>query len=145
VIRALFDTNVILDLLLVRQPRYTAAAALWRAHVRGRLSAYVTATSLTDIFYVVRRTTTTPDALAAVHAVATTLIVIGVDHGAVLDALAMPGSDFEDNLQIACSQVAGLDLIVTRDADGFGASPISVVSPDEALALLNAPQSGDQP
>jgi len=127
-------------LLLVRQPWYASAVRLWRAHVQGRFSAYVTASSLTDIFYVVRRTTTPADALAAIHAVATTLIVVSVDHAAVLKALSLPGTDFEDNLQIACAQAAGLDLIITRDPADFRDSPILIRSSAEALALVDTLQ-----
>jgi hypothetical protein len=57
------------------------------------------------------------------------LIVIAVDHQSVLDALALPGADFEDNLQIACAKAAGPDLIVTRDPAGFRDSPVPVLSP----------------
>ncbi len=109
--------------------------------MQSRLSAHVAATSLTDIFYVVRRTTTTTDALAAVRSIAKTFIVVSVDYHAVLQALALPGNDFEDNLQIACTQAAGLDVIITRDPDGFRASPIPAISPDDALALVGPPQT----
>jgi predicted nucleic acid-binding protein len=51
VIRVLFDTNVILDALLDRPPWNVNAKALWKAHLNDQFAAYVTATSLTDIFY----------------------------------------------------------------------------------------------
>jgi hypothetical protein len=41
---------------------------------------------------------------------------------------AMPGSDLEDNVSLACSQAAGLDAIVTRDLRGFAGSTIPVLS-----------------
>jgi hypothetical protein len=50
-----------------------------------------------------------------------------------------PGSDFEDNLQIACAVKAGLDAIVTRNPKDFADSPVPVLTPAELLALLPKP------
>ena len=50
---------------------------------------------------------------------------------------SMPGSDFEDNLQIAFAMEAGLDAIVTRDLKGFVGSPVAVMTPAELLARIS--------
>jgi hypothetical protein len=41
--RALFDTNVILDILLDRQPFVEDAKAIWKANRDGRFEGYVCA------------------------------------------------------------------------------------------------------
>jgi len=51
-------------------------------------------------------------------------------------ATTLPGSDFEDNLQIACAVEARLDAIVTRNPKDFAGSPVPVLTPAELLALL---------
>jgi len=48
----------------------------------------------------------------------------------------MLGHDFEDNIQIACAQAAGLDLIVTRDVAGFRHSPIPSIEPPAIVGYL---------
>lgn len=55
--RVLLDTNVVLDVLLKRQPFVEQASALWQACDEGQLVGYITASSLTDIFYIARRIT----------------------------------------------------------------------------------------
>ncbi len=45
-----------------------------------------------------------------------------------------PGSDLEDDLQIASAVKAGLDAIVTRDPKGFAGSSVPVYSPVDLLA-----------
>lgn len=50
-----FDTNVILDVLLNREPWVKEASALWKANDEGLLTGYMAASSFTDIFYVARR------------------------------------------------------------------------------------------
>lgn len=52
--RVLLDTNVILDALLGREPFRVDADAIIEAIKEGRIRGYVTATTLTDIFYEAR-------------------------------------------------------------------------------------------
>ena len=54
-IHALLDTNVILDALLERHSWSFDASALWQAKLDDLFVAYITATSVTDIFYITRR------------------------------------------------------------------------------------------
>lgn len=54
-IRVLFDTNIVLDILLKREPFVIEAAALWAANDEEEIVGYVSATTLTNIFYLARR------------------------------------------------------------------------------------------
>ena len=53
--RVLIDTNVILDFLLQRELFFQDAERLFQAIDSGQIVGYVTATTLTDIFYIARR------------------------------------------------------------------------------------------
>ena len=68
-IHALLDTNVVLDALLDRNPWNIQANAIWQAHLDKQFVAYVTATTLTDIFYISRRYGELEKAWRLVHAV----------------------------------------------------------------------------
>ena len=48
--RILFDTNIILDVLLNREPWVNQAQAIWQANDEGRISGYLVASTVTDIF-----------------------------------------------------------------------------------------------
>jgi predicted nucleic acid-binding protein len=48
--RVLLDTNVVLDVLLNRQPWVNDAAAVWQANDDGRVIVYLAASTFTDIF-----------------------------------------------------------------------------------------------
>ena len=54
----------------------------------------------------------------------------------LLDADAMPGTDFEDNILIAAAGSASLDAMVTRNPADFSHSPIPVWEPAELLNRL---------
>lgn len=53
--KVLLDVNVVLDVLLVRQPWYPEAAQVWDARQDGRMTAHVAAFTPPTIFYIVRR------------------------------------------------------------------------------------------
>lgn len=55
--RVLIDTNVLLDFLLQRELFFQDAERLFQAIDSGQILGYVTATTLTDIFYIARRHT----------------------------------------------------------------------------------------
>lgn len=134
--RLLFDTNLVLDVLLNREPWVTEAKALWQAHDDGKIVGYITASTLTDIFYVARRLTNLELAFRAIHLCLDTFEICPVDRTTLRLALDLPGADFEDNLQIVCASLAGLEAIVTRNPADFKAASVSIFSPAEILTRL---------
>lgn len=133
-LRALLDTNVILDLLLQRDPWYTEAIPMWEARDQGRFFAHVPASALTDIFYLCRKQIGIQAALASVEMCVIGFDVLTVDRAIIEAALALPGPDFEDNVQIACAQAASLDVIITRNASDFTHAGIPAIAPPEVRA-----------
>ncbi len=138
-LRVLADTNVLLDLLLARQPWLNQARPMWNAYDAGRLSIYLPASVLTDIFYICRKQVGVAHARQAVETCLHGFTVIAVDRTIVEAALALPGNDFEDNVQIACTQSAALDLIVTRNTTDFAHSSAPAVEPSTVVSRLGGP------
>lgn len=134
--RVLLDTNVVLDVLLKRKPWQAAAAALWQAVDGGRLTAYIPASAVTDIFYVARKLTDLVRARQSVQVCLDAFNIGTVDRAVLERAQALSGSDYEDNVQIACAEFNELDAIVTRNPSDYGGSPIVVWSPAECLKNL---------
>jgi predicted nucleic acid-binding protein len=64
--------------------------------------------------------------------------ILPVDKQTLLDADALAGNDFEDNILIAAAVTASLDAIVTRNKADFSHSPITVWEPTELLKRLAA-------
>ena len=67
--------------------------------------------------------------------------ILPIDKQTLLDADALPGNDFEDNILIAASVTAALDAIVTRNPTDFSHSSIPVWSPAELLKRLSSASS----
>lgn len=53
--RVLLDTNIVLDYLLDRAPWADEAEAIWQTQDRDEIHAFVTATTMTNLFYAARK------------------------------------------------------------------------------------------
>jgi predicted nucleic acid-binding protein len=135
--QVLLDTNILLDVLLKRLPWEAEATAIWQASEEFRLVSSVTSLSVATMFYVARRHSGLEKAFHAVHECLQVCKILPIDRGTLQAALALPGKDFEDNLQIVAAVEAGLDAVVTRNPSDFAACPLSVLTPQELLAQLS--------
>lgn len=78
--RVLIDTNIVLDFLLRREPLFQDAELLFQTIDRGAVVGYVTATTLTDIFYIARKHTRSSElARQAVSEILTAMMICSVD------------------------------------------------------------------
>jgi predicted nucleic acid-binding protein len=134
--RVLLDTNVILDLMLEREPWRAEAEAIAQADALGRLQAHACASSITDIFYISRKLVGAEMARRMVRNCLDGLQVVSVTRDLLDAAERRGGSDYEDDLQIGCASDNRLDAIVTRNPRDFAGSPILVLTPAELLARL---------
>ena len=64
--RLLFDTNIVLDVLLGRVPWHVEAGAIFQAAREGKLTASVTTLCIANVFYVGRRLAGSEKAMEAV-------------------------------------------------------------------------------
>ncbi|WP_416675267.1 type II toxin-antitoxin system VapC family toxin [Egbenema bharatensis] len=141
--RVLVDTNIVLDFLLQREPFFQDAELLFRAIDVGEIVGYVTATTLMDIFYISRRhTRSVEQARQAISEILTAMMICPVDRVVLESAFNSGLADFEDAVQIFSAVNQGAEAIVTRDAQGFLSSPISVLSIQELLQQVKQQNGG---
>ena len=128
-IRALLDTNVLIDFMVPDRPGSPCAARIVDAAGEGRFEAVVSAGSLKDAYYIVRKHF--GDALVREYlsALMDLAEIAPIDRAACTTALASDEPDFEDGLVRAAAETARADFIVTRDAAAFEGSAASPVEP----------------
>ena len=134
--RILFDTNVVLDVLLDRQPYVEASAAAWAAVETGISEGMLAAHAVTTIHCLVRKEMGNIKARRIISAILRVFGVATVDGAAVQEALQLPLSDFEDAVTAAAARLAGCECIVTRDPKGFRGSPVRALTPEAVTPLL---------
>lgn len=126
--RVLIDTNVVLDVILEREPFVEAAIALFALIEAGKIQGYIAATTITNIFYIVRKIEGREVALNAIARLLQGLNLCAVETRVIQRALDLNLHDFEDGVQLACAILESLDAVVTRDVNDFQNTNFTVLS-----------------
>jgi len=140
--RVLLDTNVVLDVLLERGEWLADADIIWQVSRAGRVWSYVSASSVTDLYYISRKLAGRDKARRIIRDCLDVLGIIAVTRDHLEAAYALETGDFEDDLQIVCAMVVPLDAIVTRNPADFFSSAIPVWTPAQLIAHLTAAATG---
>jgi predicted nucleic acid-binding protein len=136
--RVLLDLNVVLDVLLDRAPHAAEAARVWAAVEEGRVEGFLPAHGFTTIFYLAARHRDAGYARRILDGLVAVFDVAPVDAAVIRRALGLALPDFEDAVCAAAAEATGCDLVITRDPQGFARSPVRVVDPATALAIISA-------
>jgi predicted nucleic acid-binding protein len=136
--RVLIDTNVVLDFLQEREPFVENSARLFERVDAGEIEGFIAATTITNIYYIIRRVAGRVVAQDAITQVLSDLNICAVDLKVLEQALALNFEDFEDAVQYACAVVHGVDAVVTRDVSGFKDAEIPVVLPEDIDTINGA-------
>ena len=129
--KALFDTNIVLDVALDR-PQLAAAsraALTWGFEHPGRacLAWHSVATLAFFLGKHGRRDAVRP----LVGELVARLDIAGGSDRELLRAIELPVPDFEDAMIIALAESAAATHIVTRNTADFRRSPVKAVTPEE--------------
>ena len=130
------DTNIILDALLKREPWHTAAEKIILLSASKKITASITASTVTDIYYIISRKIGKAQARETIVNISKLLDFTAVDRSDCLKALASDVEDFEDALLSVCAVKAKSKYIVTRNEKDFAVSKVSAITPDEFLKLV---------
>lgn len=136
--KVLFDTNVILDFLLAREPFAPVARRLVARVERREISGLLGATTVTTLSYLMSRAVGRDAALAAIRRLLTVFLVAPVDGEVLVSATESSFSDFEDAVLHDAALQAGATAIVTRDLRDFASSDLPVLTPAELEATLRS-------
>ncbi len=115
--KAVIDTNVILDAIASRPPFCVEAQKIMLLAAQEAFEGYITASSITDIYYIARKSLSereAREALRKLFQIFTVLDVRGADCEAALDLTV---DDYEDAVVSICAKKAGAAYIITRDED----------------------------
>ncbi len=134
--KILFDTNVVLDVVLDR-PTLAAssrAALTWGFEHPGR--AALAWHSVATLAYFLRKHGAPDNVRPLMGELAARLEIVGGADRELLRAIALPIADFEDAMVAALAEGAGATHIVTRNTSDFRRSPVKAVTPEAFLKLV---------
>ena len=135
--KILVDTNIILDVLLKREPHNRAAQVIMTKCAEREITGYLAAHSIPNIFYVLRKEYSQAERRKFIRNLCEIFRISDLNAEKIMSAIDNEQfSDFEDCLQEECAVAETVDYIVSRNLADFKQSRVKVVEPDEFMKLL---------
>lgn len=134
--KILFDTNIILDLLLDRAPFADAAAELFAKVEDGTIVGYLCGTTVTTIHYLTAKVVGSVRAKNEVGKLLSLFEVAPVNRAILESALNAGFADFEDAVIHEAADHSGAEAIVTRNLKDFKKSRVAVYHSIELAGIL---------
>lgn len=134
--KILFDTNVILDVMLDRAPFSEPASQLLSLVEQGELSGIICATTATTIHCLSAKILGKNKSKDQIKDLITLFEIASVNRVVIEDALKSKYNDFEDAVIYQAAHHAGADAVVTRDPKSFKKSKLPIFNPVELMKIL---------
>ena len=137
-----FDTNIIIDVLANREPFSDIATQLFNYADREKLSIYISALSYSNIYYILRKTCSHKEMISLLKDIQSISTTLDVTENIISAAIDSGLRDFEDAIQLNTAlSNKKIQAIVTRNPKDFKNSDISILTPEEALGIIESAAS----
>ena len=134
--KILVDTNVVLDLLLDRSSFAESAARLFSLIENSEVEAFLCATTVTTIDYLLTQSMSRPAAKNALQRLMQLFEIAPVNRPVIEEALRGRMVDFEDAVLAHAANLVGATAVVTRNTKDFRYSPVKALDPGAFLSVL---------
>ena len=135
--KILIDTNVIIDALTSREPWNESAEKIFIMAANNIVDMYITASSTTDIYYLVRKHLHNTETARQVMSKLYSLVgILEVKEEDCVDALVSPITDYEDAVVEQVARRTGVDCIVTRNQKDYEPGLTKVFLPDDYIQFM---------
>jgi predicted nucleic acid-binding protein len=128
-LRVLFDTHVVMDLLLDREPFSQDAASCFSRVEAGEIEGWLCGSTVTALHDLIRKSAGPRKARESISLLLSLFEIAPVNKVALECALNLQFKDFEDAVLHETARLANVDVIVTRNPADFKHSSIPVRLP----------------
>jgi len=137
----LVDTNIVLDVLLDREPFADAAARVFALVEESRIEGFLCATTVTTIDYLLGQALPRDTARTALQRLLDLFEIAPVNRPVLEQALRSRIPDFEDAVLEQSALLVSADAITTRNLTDFKKSSVTALDPSALLAAVEAMES----
>ena len=134
--KLLIDTNIVLDVLLKREPFYQAAVKVMNLAQYDDINEYVSASAVTDIYYIAYKQI--KDRKLVLDLIKRLLMVVSiaaVTEQEIRNALETGWRDFEDAVRYSVALLNEMEGLVTRNPGDYERAGIKIWSPEQVLSV----------
>ena len=140
--RAILDTNVVVDVLQRREPWFQDGAVIFRAIANKQVTGCLTAKQIADLHFFSRKQFKGEENVDArarqvvgkILSLFELIDTLGID---CQNALGINNGDYEDAILIESVARAGVEYIVTRNPAHYKTSSVQVYSPAEFVRFIS--------
>ena len=134
--KIVFDTNIVLDILLEREPFVSFSINLFNAVEKQIIQGYLCATTITTIDYLLTKSIGKQSAKVSINQLLNLFAIAEVNDVILKAAINSDFSDFEDGVLYHSGIYAGVDGFVTRNSKDFKTTSLPIYSPTELLRII---------
>jgi len=136
--KVLIDSNIVLNKLLNQHTFIAGANAVFKLAETGEINGYVSASAVTDIYYIASKHLGKAVALIEIKKVLSVFKPATVTDSNIYQALAMDWDDFEDSVQYVVGESFIVDYIITRNAQDYASGSIPAVTPEQFIQAITS-------
>ena len=134
--KILFDTNIILDVLLNREPFVELSAKLLSSVENKDIEGYLCATTITTLDYLIAKATSRKKANIEIQKLLNLFQIAEVNMTVLESSINSGFKDFEDAVQYFSAVYSGVNALLTRNTKDYKQAKLAVYNPDELWTLI---------
>ncbi len=134
--RVLFDTNIILDVLLNRKKFVELSSNLVGMVENKNIEGYLCATTITTLGYLIAKTVNRKQANIEIKKLLTIFNIADVNSTVLELSVNSAFTDFEDAVQYYSGECCKVDGLVTRNAKDYKNTNLPIYTPDELWGIV---------
>jgi predicted nucleic acid-binding protein len=136
------DSDVVIDFFTDREPHANPASELFELNEQGNIKLYLSAVSINNIYYIVRRFLGHKKTLEVIETLTEMTEIVGTTKKEIIQALKNNFTDYEDSVQYSSAlTIKDLDVILTRNIKDYRNSSIAVMTPSNFLKMIEKNES----
>ena len=132
------DSDVLLDLLLDRQPYSNDIEELIENSISNEVELYTSPISITNINYIIGRLENKAKADLKTNKILELVRIEAVNQLVIDQASSSKFKDFEDSVQNYCAVASNHEILITRNTKDYKESELAILAPREYLAKMDA-------
>lgn len=133
------DSDVIIDFFTDREPFANPASKIFELNESGLIQIYISAVSLNNIYYIVRKFIGHKDTIKIVEELVEITEIIGTTKKEIVQALKNDFKDYEDSVQYSSAlNIKGLEAIVTRNTKDYAKAKLPIFTSDSFIKTISS-------
>jgi predicted nucleic acid-binding protein len=134
--KVFIDSDIILDLLMKRDPYYNSSIKLFNLIENKKIEGFVSPLIFSNLFYIIRKLENREKAINSLKKLKILVRILPVDEKVIDLALSSNLKDFEDAIQYYTALKNGINNLITRNTKDYKLVKINLFTADEYVKIF---------